>query len=664
MEAWSGLLDALKAQGATDRTEAVLLSLLARYPDNFSFLVAYADAAGARGDWAAAEQRWRAMQDRFADRLRVTAGLAEALLVLGRAGEAETVAQTALARFPDTSSILSLAARCAAARGDWAEADRRWAAVLAKSPDHPAGSIGRAEALVHLGQAEAAEAVLRVPAERFADRLDVQLLFATVAVRRGDWATALTRYSDLRARFPVSADAWLGCIEALAALRQPAEADALLQEAAATFPQHMGIMSCQARFAEQRNDWAGALALWQALAARRADNAGFALGLARALRMLARFEDAAEVLATAREQHPKSSHIAIEYATQAAVTADWPAALERWRDVLDRFGGGFADAHTGLAQALLRLDQAEEAETAAQTGLERFPNNAGLRCVFAAIAQQQGHWRIALDRWRAAAEVSPREMQITIGISECEWILAGEEPVAGDTAPPARAPVVMTPTAAPREIMMCYESLGSNCEFGLVQRHYLAEPLGLLRWSFVLIDELIEWLDNDFAGIGLEENTDLVGRDGNYIVRDNRYELTMHTFQPVGSLEHNRFFQQQCRRLRYLRGKLLDDLAAASKIFIYKAFPTATPRRDQVLRLHRALQRHGPNTLLYLELAEPGHPHGLVEEIEPGLLWGHIDHFSRDNLHDISYRSWLDLCSTAYGMSLDRLRVPAEAESV
>jgi hypothetical protein len=125
-------------------------------------------------------------------------------------------------------------------------------------------------------------------------------------------------------------------------------------------------------------------------------------------------------------------------------------------------------------------------------------------------------------------------------------------------------------------------------------------------------------------------------------------------------MDHDRFFQQQCRRLRYLRGKLLDDLAAPSKIFLYKAWPSGEATREQVLRLHRAMQRHGPNTLLYLEHEQPDHPQGLVEAVEPGLLWGYIDHFSRNNLRDIAYPSWLSLCTTAYRMSLERTVAAAE----
>jgi predicted Zn-dependent protease len=105
--------------------------------------------------------------DRFADNLRVVAGLAESLIVLGRTEAAEAELETALLQFPDRPRLLALAARCAAARGAWVQADQRWSGLLARSPDQPDGLIGRAEALFQLGQGEAAEALLREPAERF-----------------------------------------------------------------------------------------------------------------------------------------------------------------------------------------------------------------------------------------------------------------------------------------------------------------------------------------------------------------------------------------------------------------------------------------------------------------------------------------------------------------
>ena len=33
------------------------------------------------------------------------------------------------------------------------------------------------------------------------------------------------------------------------------------------------------------------------------------------------------------------------------------------------------------------------------------------------------------------------------------------------------------------EMLLEFESLGDNCEFGLVQRHFGAEPISLLRFA-------------------------------------------------------------------------------------------------------------------------------------------------------------------------------------
>ena len=51
-------------------------------------------------------------------------------------------------------------------------------------------------------------------------------------------------------------------------------------------------------------------------------------------------------------------------------------------------------------------------------------------------------------------------------------------------------------------LMRQVESLGINCELGLVQRHCLAEPLGLFRFAYTPLEGLVAALHQDFAGIG------------------------------------------------------------------------------------------------------------------------------------------------------------------
>ena len=52
-----------------------------------------------------------------------------------------------------------------------------------------------------------------------------------------------------------------------------------------------------------------------------------------------------------------------------------------------------------------------------------------------------------------------------------------------------------------RNLALQFESLGDNCELGLVQRRAGVEPLGLLRFAGAPLRRLITALDARFEGI-------------------------------------------------------------------------------------------------------------------------------------------------------------------
>jgi hypothetical protein len=63
------------------------------------------------------------------------------------------------------------------------------------------------------------------------------------------------------------------------------------------------------------------------------------------------------------------------------------------------------------------------------------------------------------------------------------------------------------------------------------------------------------------------------------------------------------------------------------------------------------LLRYGPNTLLWVELADDDHPAGTVAWHGKGLLKGYIDRFAPgENAHDLSLDCWITICREAYRM--------------
>ena len=93
-------------------------------------------------------------------------------------------------------------------------------------------------------------------------------------------------------------------------------------------------------------------------------------------------------------------------------------------------------------------------------------------------------------------------------------------------APPRPAPL-------PRDQLVTrFESLGDNCEFGLVQRKMGAEPLGLLRFSYIELPLLLRGLRRGFEGLGDPDTTEVAADpNGEFVVRELVYGMTYHTFQ-------------------------------------------------------------------------------------------------------------------------------------
>ncbi len=200
------------------------------------------------------------------------------------------------------------------------------------------------------------------------------------------------------------------------------------------------------------------------------------------------------------------------------------------------------------------------------------------------------------------------------------------------------------------QFVLRFESLGDNCEFGLVQRRCGAEPLGLLRFSNITVPQLLRGLDNGFDGLGDPANMDFwLHATGNpeYVVRDKSYGLVFHTFLHPGDVVESELIAQQSTRLRFLRRKFLEDLAAGEKIFVLK-------RNDplgqaEVLAVLAALRRHSATAqLLYVLPTTADHPPGTVERAADGLLCGYIDRFAPpERVPDLSLEPWLAVCVNA-----------------
>ena len=204
-------------------------------------------------------------------------------------------------------------------------------------------------------------------------------------------------------------------------------------------------------------------------------------------------------------------------------------------------------------------------------------------------------------------------------------------------------------------LMERFQSLGDNCEFGIVQRRFGAEPLNLLRFSATHLIHLLRGLDTEFEGLTLPENlacafgTEPEGRR-EYIIEQTSYELRSHTFQHEGEVEPASVLPRAQQRMRFQLRLFLQDLAAAEKIFVLKR--NTTLAMQEVVPVWAALRSYAAdNTLLYVVAADDAHLPGTVEWKAPGLMCGHIDRLAPyDDAQGVSTQCWLAICRNAHAM--------------
>ncbi len=213
-----------------------------------------------------------------------------------------------------------------------------------------------------------------------------------------------------------------------------------------------------------------------------------------------------------------------------------------------------------------------------------------------------------------------------------------------------------TPVPAPRgqaplprdELLKRFESLGENCEFGLVQRRCGVEPLGLLRFASAPYPKLRAALRSDFEGLGRPENIDVqMSSNGQeYMVHDRAFGLNYHAWVKVEEQTAEEIHVRETRRLPFLVRKLIEDLGTGEKIFVFHGMDPLTLQHASTLK--DDLGRYGPGVLLWVELADEKHPPGSAEWVGPGLLKGYMDRFAPgEDAHDISLGCWVDLCQRA-----------------
>jgi len=224
-------------------------------------------------------------------------------------------------------------------------------------------------------------------------------------------------------------------------------------------------------------------------------------------------------------------------------------------------------------------------------------------------------------------------------------------------------PTSQAGTLGDRDLVLNFESLGDNCELGLVQRLVGAEPLGLLRFASAPAVRLLPALNARFEGLADPANVRIVDSGGEYMVELRKYHFLCHAHAKVGEADPAALSRQQARTLPFLVDKLIGDLENPEKIFVFRQNePLAA---TTLIDLRSALARFGAVPLLWVQQERPGHPAGTVDRIDETLMAGYVRRLaSRENVPDLDLASWLAVLRRAYDVWHARSPRPVTFEIV
>lgn len=260
----------------------------------------------------------------------------------------------------------------AAKVGDREEGLRQWHEACQKYPDFVRSSPDSLKLLLDLesydeAEAFAEEACKRSP--RDAVRAEGP---ARVAEARGDFAEAAARWAKGRRKFPQMPRFYAGEASCLSRLEKLDESDALIKSALSRFPADLNCAMEGGRIADRRKDWPAALARWENVY-RIARHPSGAIGAARALREMGRFDEAEQRLVAASVRFPLVVELFMEQANIAYQRGDIAEAARRWTKVRTKFPllpFGYKEEF----RVLRKMNDIDGARHVAMAALDRFPN--------------------------------------------------------------------------------------------------------------------------------------------------------------------------------------------------------------------------------------------------------------------------------------------------
>lgn len=591
-------------------------------------------------------------------------------------------------------SLLQIATE-ATGRCEWHAALNAWKGLCQIAPSEPAGYLGLAEAYRGLGDAKAADQALFSYTSPGHKPAEFSVSFALNAQINEDWPEALLRWQAAKSSHPEAAVIWAGEAAMLLLLGRLTEADevttkgvtnfpdkieihaqhcnvamaanrwhdahARWQDTARLFPEHDHIIKNNTRYQEiilaglagmvdqSEQDKNVNLEIWQSLYARSPESHKYIIGYGCGLKEAGRYEEAEEVFSRALETQPDNVEIHANYAQIAAARQNWGDAARRWQQIIKLFPT-VTSVWIMAANAYRQAGWLVEAIEILNRAIELEPLRTELHVHHAMTFEKSGDWNKAVNSWSQASQLSPEDLNIQNSRGDAIWQATMsnlESDAANGREPIVKSKEILETGEHLKQLALSFEGLGDNCEFGIVQRRFGADPIGLFRFAAIEIRTLINLTKEKFASLGMKDTTELdLTANDEYLIRDTKNPYYMHCFVRKDSVDSDKFLAQQISRINFLKRKINEDLEAAEKIFVYKSSYGIT--RSEIVNLHESLSNHGPNTLLVVQKSDEDNKPGSTKLLVPGIILGYVETLYNQVDSPIDFSSWRKIMEFSY----------------
>ncbi len=602
-------------------------------------LATKARAAEAVYDWDAAKGYWSSARDVAPGDRDAVLGYATALLRLKRIVEAEAVFATAPEEFNDNLEFAITRAQCTQEIGDIDKALVRWDNVRTRFVTHPYAHAAVASLYLVRGDYDAAEAVINPALTQFPFDVSVLASAVQIAVIRRDWPTATERLFTLRTTYPDHP-----LTSTTANVMQEAIANGIANATNET-------LRATALAAESRGDWEAAQTSWEQLYLRNKEVRENILGLGRSAREAGDITRAATIFDEAIVAYPDDPEIWANHAQVAVKAGELQKAADQWRIVLARFPDtpGFVNL---AADALHNAGATLEAEAMIEAALEKDPQWEHHYISKAYFAQRAERWRDAIELWNNVIRLRPDVPVYAQLRGRALWNARLHQNESGTAADIETTENHQTPSqeddpARLKRLMMKFESLGDNCEFGLVQRHFGAEPLGLFRFAGLRPETQVDLIQEKFERLGDPAHSFVKETPDDYVIEDDRGLYEMHTFLRRNDIEPEKLRVQQIKRIDFLKRKIIEDLQTGEKIFVCK--DSKFPITDELLsKMSSAIAAYGPGLLLGVRVADAQNPRGSLVRLADRIVIGHIGvMWGNNDGAESDFESWQSILEAA-----------------